>query len=101
MPKGPTIKVIKPEKPGARPRYRPGDIVTCKDGGVGVITDAHGNYNGCGFEWNEEPPDEVFEHGHPPTYCLDQVPGQKKLDYSAWWEATEWRSVQLGPLHDI
>lgn len=99
MPKGPKIAVIKPEKPGARPRYRPGDIVTCKDGGVGVITEVESIYNGHAFSWNEDPPDEPFEHGHPPGYSLAQIPGEPKLKYEAWWEATKWRKVELGPLH--
>lgn len=92
---------MKAEKPGAPPRYRPGDIVTCKDGGVGIIIEAQTTIYGQTFDWNEKIVHPGYECGSPwpPQYGLQQVPGRKALDYHAWWEASEWRSVKLGLLH--
>lgn len=95
------VKIIKVEDYGAAPYYRPGDIVTCKDGGVGVIVGAQVTVNGRAFEWNEpiEIPEAADRSAFRPVYSLDQLPGEKELDYLAWWEASDWRIVELGPLH--
>lgn len=95
------VKIIKIEDYGAAPYYRPGDIVTCKDGGVGVIVEAQVTVHGSTFQWNEriKVPETECGSAFRPVYALDQVPGEKKLAYEAWWETSEWRIVKLGPLH--
>ena len=82
------------------PRYFPGDVVTTKAGGVGVIAEANVIINGSTFRWYEasRAPAEV-RHGWPPSYAIDWLPGKGKNEKRAWWKATEWASVVLGPVH--
>lgn len=91
---------VEPEQPGARPRYMPGDVFLAKDGTVGVITEAKWSINGCSRNWNEEQEHAEIRHSYPPKYAGDRIPGFKS-GRVAWWVASEWQEVCLGPLHSI
>jgi len=93
-----------PERQATKPRYRPGDIVKTKDGGVGVICEAQTVINGTPMRWNDERwigMDVKEWDGWEPSYSLQPVPGFKGLKFNAWWKASEFDSVKFGLLHSL
>ena len=98
--------MIKQEAKGARPFYRPGDVITNSYGGKGVIVEARVTVDGMGYRWNERGKIPRGVHAHRPKYEVawiteDRVEGWDSDQWKcAWWEAHEWSDVQLGLLHD-
>ena len=96
--------MIKEEAVGAKPFYRPGDIVTDIYGDKGVIIKAEVIIHGCNYDWRDEVPPPPLEHGWRPKYAIDWFANsQGGADYKqnkyAWWEAHEWADVELGLVH--
>jgi hypothetical protein len=95
--------MIKEEAVGAKPFYRPGDIVTNTYGDKGVIVKAEIVIHGSDYDWRDEvPPND--ETWHKPKYAIEWfVNSQGGADYKeykyAWWEAHEWADVELGLVH--
>ena len=98
--------MIEKEAKGARPFYRPGDVITNSYGGKGVIVDAISIVDGMGYKWNESREPSAIVHAHRPGYAVDWITEDRvegwdsKQWKNAWWEAHEWSDVQLGLLHD-
>jgi hypothetical protein len=97
--------MIKEEAVGARPFYRPGDIVTSKYGDKGVIVKAEVIVHGMEYGWRHEvPPND--ETWHRPKYAIEWFADSKggtdctECIY-AWWDAHEWADVELGLVHKI
>ena len=96
--------MIAKEAVGAKPFYRPGDVVTNRYGDKGVIVEAHVIVNGQKFEWNDDGKIPAFEHGWLPTYAItwfanSQGGANCKESKYAWWYAHEWADVELGLVH--
>ena len=99
--------MIKEEAVGAKPFYRPGDVITNIYGCKGVIVEAEVVVDGMVYEWNncETPPSS--EHGYRPQYAIEWfTEPQGEVDWDemeqwkyAWWEAHEWADVELGLTH--
>jgi len=85
-----------------KPNLLPGDILETKGGDLVVITEAKTIINGGKYEWNDEfPSQDEIEHGWPPCYAVNYLPGYEG-EKIAWWQASEFkRIVALGPLHRI
>lgn len=82
------------------PKFFPGDVVKTAAGGIGLIVQAQVIINGSKIDWNGKLPDKI-EHGWPPSYALDAIPGFPRPHKYAWWTASEWIEVMRGPLHAI
>jgi hypothetical protein len=98
--------MIKQEAVGAKPFYRPGDIVTDIYGDKGVIVKAEVILNGGKYDWRDEVPPPPLEHGWRPKYAIDwfansQGGADYKQNKHAWWEAHEWADVELGLVHKM
>jgi hypothetical protein len=97
--------MIKKEAVGAKPFYRPGDVVTSIHGDKGVIVKAEVILNGGDYDWRDElPPND--ETWHQPKYAiewfLDPRGGVDCTEYKyAWWGAHEWADVELGLVHKM
>ena len=98
--------MIKQEAVGAKPFYRPGDVVTNSYGGKGVIVKAEVIVHGRDYDWNDEvPPND--EKWHRPKYAIEwitiSVDAIEDINQwkNAWWEAHEWADVELGPVHKM
>jgi hypothetical protein len=99
--------MIKKEAVGARPFYRPGDVVTNSYGGKGVIVEAKVIVDGQKYDWTEKVPS--FAHGWRPNYAVTWITNyQNGVGWDdtsqwkyAWWEAHEWADVELGVAHKI
>ena len=103
--------MIAKEARGAKPFYRPGDVVTNIYGCKGVIVEAEVVVDGMVYEWNncETPPSS--EHGYRPQYAIEWFTEPPDIDLdgvdlggtdqwkNAWWEAHEWADVELGLVH--
>ena len=98
--------MIKEEAVGAKPFYRPGDVVTNICGGKGVIVEAEVVIEGRNYGWNDEVP-LSFEDAWRPLYAIEWfTEPQGEVDWDemeqwkyAWWEAHEWADVELGLTH--
>jgi hypothetical protein len=95
--------MIKEEAVGAKPFYRPGDIVTNTYGDKGVIVKAEVIVEGRNYDWKDKVPTSVG-NGWRPKYAIEWfVNSQGGADYKenkyAWWEAHEWADVELGLVH--
>jgi len=97
--------MIKQEAVGAKPFYRPGDIVTNIHGDKGVIVKAEVILNGGNYDWRDDLPsnDETW---HRPKYAIQWFANsQGEADWTenkcAWWEAHEWADVELGLVHKM
>lgn len=96
------VEDVFPEEDCTMPRYFPGDIVLTKDEGVGIIQKAKVIVNGGVIEWNRPGHmPKVIEHGWPPSYSIDDIPGFPLPSKTAWWTADEWNKVAKGVLHRV
>jgi hypothetical protein len=96
--------MIKKEAVGAKPFYRPGDIVTNVYGDKGVIVKAEVITHEGKYDWRDEVPLPHIDNGWRPKYAIEWfVNSQGGADYKenkyAWWEAHEWADVELGLTH--
>ena len=102
--------MIAKEARGAKPFYRPGDVITNIYGRKGVIVKAEVVVDGMVYEWNciSEAPSK--SGGSRPMYAIQWITNawdgdedKDGVDYSqwknAWWEAHEWADVELGLVH--
>lgn len=94
--------MIKEEAVGAKPFYRPGDVVTNIYGDKGVIVKAEIVIHGRNYDWRDEVPTLVGRGGRP-KYSVQWFTDSGGKDYEqykcAWWEAHEWADVELGLVH--
>jgi len=94
--------MIKEEAVGAKPFYRPGDVVTNIYGDKGVIVKAEVVIHGSNYDWRDEVPTLVGRGGRP-KYSVQWFTNSGGKDYlqykCAWWEAHEWADVELGLVH--
>ena len=93
--------MIAEEAEGARPFYRPGDVVTNIYGDKGVIVKAEVIVEGMSFGWREEP---TSGRGTKPHYAVEWFANSQggancKESKYAWWGAHEWADVELGLVH--
>lgn len=94
--------MIKEEDVGAKPFYRPGDVVTNIYGDKGVIVKAEIVIHGMNYDWRDEVPALVGSEWRP-KYSVQWFTNSGGKDYKqykcAWWEAHEWADVELGLVH--